>query len=52
MVKSTILIGRNYLFNYIAQSSESAIGIFNGSFSKNNIEKERAVYSAAKFLNK
>ena len=38
MVKSTILIGRNYLFNYIAQSNYSTIEIFNRSFLKNNIE--------------
>ena len=40
MVKSTILIGRNYLFNYIAQSNYCTIEIFNGSFLKNNIEKK------------
>ena len=38
MVKSTILIGRNYLFNYIAQSNYCTIEIFNRSFLKNNIE--------------
>ena len=40
MIKSTILIGRNYLFNYIAQSNYCIIEIFNRSFSflKNNIE--------------
>ena len=40
MIKSTILIGRNYLFNYIAQCNYSIIEIFNRSFSKNNIEKK------------
>ena len=38
MIKSTILIGRNYLFNYIAQSNYCIIEIFNRSFLKNNIE--------------
>ena len=38
MIKSTILIGRNYLFNYIAQSNYYIIEIFNQSFLKNNIE--------------
>ena len=38
MIKSTILIGRNYLFNYIAQSKYCIIEIFNGFFLKNNIE--------------
>ena len=38
MIKSTILIGRNYLFNYIAQSNYWIIEIFNRSFLKNNIE--------------
>ena len=38
MVKSTILIGRNYLFNYIAQSNYCTIEIFNRSFLKNNIQ--------------
>ena len=38
MIKSTILIGRNYLFNYIAQSNYYIIEIFNPSFLKNNIE--------------
>ena len=40
MIKSTILTGRNYLFNYIAQSNYCIIEIFNRSFSflKNNIE--------------
>ena len=40
VVKSTILIGRNYLFNYIAQSDCCTIEIFNRSFLKNNIEKK------------
>ena len=39
MVKFTILIGRNYLFDYIAQSNYCTIEIFNHSFLKNNIEK-------------
>ena len=38
MIKSTNLIGRNYLFNYSAQSNCCIIGIFNRSFSKNKIE--------------
>ena len=38
VIKSTILIGRNYLFNYIAQSNYCIIEIFNRSFLKNNIE--------------
>ena len=40
MIKSTILIGGNYLFNYITQSNYCIIEIFNCSFSflKNNIE--------------
>ena len=38
VIKSTILIGRNYLFNYIAQNSSCIIEIFNRSFLKNNIE--------------
>ena len=40
VIKSTILTGRNYLFNYIAQSNYCIIEIFNRSFSflKNNIE--------------
>ena len=40
MIKSTILIGRNYLFNYIAQSNYCIIEIVNHSFLKNNIEKK------------
>ena len=38
MIKSTILIDRKYLFNYIAQSNDCVIEIFNRSFLKNNIE--------------
>ena len=38
MIKSTILIDRNYLFNYIAQSNYFYIEIFSGSCLKNNIE--------------
>ena len=38
VIKSTILIGRNLLFNYIAQSNYCIIEIFNCSFLKNNIE--------------
>ena len=38
MVKSTILIGWNYLFDYIAQSNYCIIEIFYRSFLKNNIE--------------
>ena len=40
MVKFTILIGQNYLFNYVAQSNYCTIEIFNRSFLKNNIEKK------------
>ena len=40
VVKFTILIGRNYLFKYIAQSNYCIIEIFNRSFLKNNIEKK------------
>ena len=32
LVKPTILIGRNYLVNYIAQSNYFIIEIFDGSF--------------------
>ena len=40
MIKSTILIRRNLLFNYIAESNLCIIEIFNRSLSllKNNIE--------------
>ena len=38
VIKSTILIDRNYLFNYIAQSNYCIFEIFNRSFLKNNIE--------------
>ena len=38
MIKSFILIGRNYLLNYIAQSNYCIIEILNRSFLKNNIE--------------
>ena len=40
MIKSTILIDRNYLFNYIAQSNYCIIEIFKRSFLKNNIESK------------
>ena len=39
MVKFTILIGQNYLFNCVAQRNYCTIEIFNRSFLKNNIEK-------------
>ena len=39
MVKFTILIGRNYLFNCAAQSNYCTIEISNRSFLKNNIEE-------------
>ena len=39
MVKFTILTGRNYLFNCVAQSNYCTIEIFNQSFLKNNVEK-------------
>ena len=38
MAKCIFLIGRNYVFNYIAQNSYCIIEIFNRSFLKNNIE--------------
>ena len=38
MIKSTILIGQNYLFNYISQSNYYVIEIFNHPFKKKNIE--------------
>ena len=38
MIKSIILFGRNYLFDYIAQRNYCIIEIFNRSFLKNNIE--------------
>ena len=39
MIKSTILIDRKYLFNYILQSSSYyIIEIFNRCFLKHNIE--------------
>ena len=38
MIKSTILTGQNYLFNYIAQSNYCIAEIFNRSFLKDNIE--------------
>ena len=38
MIKSTIIIDQNYLFNYITQSSFCIIEIFRRSFLKNNIE--------------
>ena len=41
VVKSIILIGRNYLFNYIAQSNYCTIEIFNCFFLKNNIEEKK-----------
>ena len=51
MVKFTILIGRNYLFHYTAQSNYCTIQIFNHSFLKNNIEK-KTFASLRKFLKK
>ena len=41
MVKSAVLIGRNYLFNYTAQSNYCTIEIFNHSCLKNNIDKKK-----------
>ena len=38
MMKSTFLIRRNYLFNYIAQSNYCIVEIFNRSFLKNSME--------------
>ena len=37
VIKSIILIGRIYLFDYIAQSNYCIVEIFNRSFLKNNI---------------
>ena len=38
MIKSAILIGRNYLFNCIVPNNYCIIGTLNRSFLKNNIE--------------
>ena len=38
LIKSTLLTGRNYLFNSIAQGNYCIIESFNRSFLKNNIE--------------
>ena len=38
LIKSTLLTGRNNLFNSIAQSNYCIIESFNRSFLKNNIE--------------
>ena len=38
VIKSTILTGRSYWYNYIAQSNFCVIESFNLSFLKNNIE--------------
>ena len=38
LIKSTLLTGRNYLFNSIAQSHYCIIESFNRSFLKTNIE--------------
>ena len=38
LIKSTLLIGQNYLFNSIAQSNYCITESFNRSFLKNNIE--------------
>ena len=38
VIKSTILNGRNYLFNYIAQSNYCIIESFNCSLLKNKVE--------------
>ena len=44
VIKSTILIGRNYLFNYIVQSNYYIFEIFNRClFEKKNIEKKKVV---------
>ena len=44
VIKSTILIGRNYLFNYIMQSNYYIFDIFNRClFKKKNIEKKKVV---------
>ena len=40
VIKSTILTGWNYLFNYMAQSNYCITEIVNHSFLKNNIEKK------------
>ena len=40
MIKFTIPIGQNYLFDFIAQSNYCTIEIFNRSYLKNNIEKK------------
>ena len=40
MIKSTILIGRNYLFNCIVPNNYCIIATLNRSFLKNNIETQ------------
>ena len=40
MIKSTILIDRNYLFDYTEQNNYCIIEIFKRSFLKNNIESK------------
>ena len=49
LIKSTLLTGRNYLFNSIAQSNYCIIESFNRSFLKNNIE---TIASLIKLLEK
>ena len=38
IIKSTILIGQNHIFNYITQSNYCDTETFKHSFLKNNIE--------------
>ena len=40
VIKSTILTGRNYLFNYIAQSNYCIIELFNGPFKRTTLKQE------------
>ena len=41
VIKSTILIGRNYLFNYIVQSNYYIFEIFNRCLFKKTLKKRR-----------
>ena len=43
VIKSTILIGRNYLINYIVQSNYYIFEIFNRCLFKKNTEKKKVI---------
>ena len=49
VIKSTILTGQDYLLNYIAQSNDCIIEIFNHSFKRTAL-KQRTVASLIKLL--